>query len=181
MVINKFLIIVIILIASGCLFWFLVMPQYNQFKVLQSELIIKEAEYNAKYAYYAEVLRLFSELEKKQEGLSKIDKALPDEISLSPIIYFIQKKTQESGLIAKDLFFTKISNKDNKESIKDINFSLSVIGSYTSLKNFLYALERSANLFETRSISFSSSSMSNATSKSSQTYSFLLDIKTNSY
>lgn len=181
MMVNKFLLIIIIIIITICSVWFLVTPQYKQFKILQTEVSLKEAEYNAKYEYYAEVMKVFSQLEKRQDGLNKIDKALPDNISLAPIIYFLQKKTSESGLIVKDLFFTKASAVSPKDPIKEILFSINVIGNYSSLKNFLLSLEKSANLFEVNSISFSSSPLINIADQSTQSHSFLLEIKTNSY
>lgn len=181
MVINKFVLISIALIFTVFSVWFLVVPQYKQFKALQTEVSLKEAEYNAKYAYYAEVSKVFSELEKRQESLDKIDNALPDNVSLAPIIYFLQKKTIESGLIVKDLFFTKASAISNKDPIKEIAFSISIIGNYSALKNFLSSLERSANLFETNAISFSSSTLSGNQDQPSQSYPFLLEIKTHSY
>jgi Tfp pilus assembly protein PilO len=175
MAFNRFIFSIIILLITSVLVWFFVFPIYKEFKNLQSEIFLKEAEYNAKNAYYAEVLNISNELDKRQDILNKIDNALPDNLFLAPLVYYLQKKTSESGLIMKDLFFAKASSVATNNQVKEIVFSTNVIGSYSALKNFLMVLEKSANLFEINNISFSSSS------KSMQGYPFLLEIKTHSY
>lgn len=178
---RKIIIIVVVLLADIILAWFLVVPQYNQFKNLQTEAVLKEAEYNAKYAYYAQVNQLFDDIQKRQDSLSKIDNALPSSLSLSPIVYFLQKKTAESGLVLKDIFFSKTSPINPKTQVKEIVFSLSLMGNYQALKNFIAILEKSANLFEVNSISFSSQAQIQQAQQSTQSHSFIMEIKTYSY
>ncbi|KKP32966.1 MAG: hypothetical protein A2312_02405 [Candidatus Staskawiczbacteria bacterium RIFOXYB2_FULL_32_9] len=182
MAISRFLITILILFTTVALIWFFVFPKYVEFKNLQTEVALKEAEYNAKYAYYAEILNISNELERRKESLNKIDTALPDITSLAPLVYFLQKKTSESGLIVKDLFFTKASAISAKDAVKEVSFSLNINGNYSALKNFLFSLEKSASLFEVINISFGSSpNLIGGANKSMQNHSFLLEIKTHSY
>ena len=181
MSINRLFITFLILIGAGILIYFLVLPKYQEFKSLQLSVGLKQAEFNAKYAYYAEVNKVFDGLSKRKDSLEKIDKALPQNVSLAPLVYYIQKKGSESGLIIKNLFFTKASVSSKTNPIREIVFSINVIGSYPALKNILSSLENSASLFNVNSISFNSLVSSKTTVQSQQSYSFTLEVSTHSY
>jgi len=176
MVFNKLLISILLLAVTIIMIIFLVFPEYKEFRSLQDQIALKQAEKNAKYAYYSEVNKVYDELIKRKEGVEKIDRAIPDQVTLAPIIYFIQRKSIENGLLVKDIFFNKIPQKVDKASMKDIVFSVNLVGSYSAIKNFLKSLEYSANLFGVNSISFAGQQ-----SQNSQTYSFSMEIKTYSY
>lgn len=179
MFVNKLLLSVLFLPLTIALIFFLVLPKYDEFKNINLEVTIKKAEKNAKYAYYAEIDKVFMELEKRKEGVEKIDRAIPDQEDLSSLVNFFQEKSFENGLIIKNLFFTRSSGIDKNKNLKEVAFSLNIVGSYSSLKNLLYSIEKSANLFEVGSISFSSanSKIPNA----QQPYSFSIEIKSYSY
>lgn len=153
---DRPIIIATILFGILLLMFFLVVPEYNTFKGLQIELGEKKAEFNAKYEYFAEITRVFNELENYKEGIEKVDDALPNSPSFGRLTYFFQKKSRENGLVIKDIFLAKYSPDDPGSNVKEIVFSLNVSGSYSALKNFISSLEKSARLFEITSISFSS-------------------------
>lgn len=180
MTINRLLIIAISLIATCLLGYFMVAPKYQEFSQLQTTLGSKEAEYNAKYVYYAEVNRVFNELSKRKDSLDKINNALPNNLSLSPLIYYLQKKSSESGLVIKNLFFTKASASTPNNPLREVVFSMNVIGGYPALKSLLASLEKSANLFEVNSVSFNSP-LTSKISQIAQSYSFTLEVNTHSY
>lgn len=181
MSVNRIFIAILLIVTTSLLVYFLVFPKYHEFKSLQTIVGSKQAEFNAKYAYYAEVNKVFNELSKRKDSLDKIAKALPDNISLAPIVYFLQKKGNESGLIIKNLFFTKASYSSQANPIREIVFSMNVIGGYPALKSLLAGLERSASLFEVNSVSFNSPLSSKATNQQAQSYSFTLEVSTHSY
>lgn len=181
MAINRLLIAILITIITALLVYFFVFPKYREFALLQSAVGSKQSEFNAKYAYFAEVNKIFNELEKRKDSLEKIDKALPGNVSLSSLVYYIQKKSFENGLVIKSLFFTKATAASDKNPIREIVFSLNVTGSYSALKNFLSALEKSASLFNVNNISFNSQLSSKTLTQSQQIYSFVLEIRTHSY
>lgn len=176
MEIKKPILIILITIITSLLIFIFVSPKYNEFRVSQIKLGALETEYNSKYAYYAEVTRVYSELQLRKDSLEKVDDALPAVPRFSNLIYFTQKKASENGLVLKDLVFTKISSPASGNRTRDIIFSVSLLGSYESLKNFIKALEKSANLIEVNSISFSSQA-----SSSSSIFQFSLELKTHSY
>jgi len=165
-------VIVFLALLAG---FYLTLPKYRQFRDLQTELSKKEAEYQSKAAYFSQVNYTLREIKKDPETLTKIDTALPEKFSLASLIYFLQKKTAENGLILKKATLTRASAAGTGSALKEASFSLELLGSYASLKNFLSALEKSSRLIEVGDISFSSRE------KFQQTYSFNMIIKVNSY
>jgi hypothetical protein len=114
------------------------------------------------------------------------------------LVYYFQNQASADGLMVKSLYLSKASLSDSKTSAKnkkssqaqgemnDIVFSLSLMGSYSSLENFIVSLEKSARMFEVTNISFgslsdSSDSESEAQFQTEQTYNFILDVLTHSY
>lgn len=165
---------------------FFVYPEYKTFNRLRLELGEKKAEFNAEFDYYADITKTYYELRNREELLGKIDDALPHELAFGKIVYFFQKTAEENGLMVRDLFLSKSSRSDVSGKINEIVFSIDLMGDYSSLKDFIIALEDSARIFEVISISFGSESFSQLDSLDTefeiyQTYLFNLQIKTYSY
>ena len=184
------------------LVFFLVMPEYNTFTSLQTQLGEKQAEYDAEFTYYNAIGATYADLHSsaRQADIEKVDDALPTDPDLGKIMYFLQDAALSNGMMIKDLFLSKTSQNTTQNTagakINDIVFSMDLLGNYSSLEQFLISLEQSSRVFEITSISFGSStpaaespaSASSAPSapaqtqfQSQQTYSFNLQIKTNSY
>lgn len=187
MQVDRPIVIAVILFVVGLLVFFLVMPQYKTFTSLQTELATKIAEYNAEYDYYAAIGKAYYDLQAKKDDIKKIDDALPQDPDTGRIVYNLQKMASESGLMVKSLFLSKSSQGTSqaaKSSMKDISFSMNVLGDYHSLQTFLIAMEKSSRLFEVTNISFGSASQipqGSGQFQSQQAYSFSLEIKTHSY
>lgn len=198
MKVDRPITIAVIIFIIILLMYFFVVPKYYEFKDLQIKLGKAEAEYNAKFAYFSEVSKIFRELEDRQESLEKIENAMPPKPQLADLVYFFQQKGTESGLIVKNILLTKISPVTSESSIKEIIFSLDVLGNYQSLKTFLSSLEGSSRLFEVGNISFGSQALNQLSSPqiqnpiskqktpvvqslTQQVYSFKFEIKTHSY
>jgi len=198
MKIDRPITIAICLFLTLLLTYFLLMPEYNTFKNLRLELGKKRAEYNAEYQYFSEIANLYSELQSREEDIQRVDDALPVGSNFGNLVYYFQNQASADGLTVKSLFLSKSSSTDAKTSAKnkksdqgqgamnDIIFSLNLMGSYSSLENFIVSLEKSARLFEVTNISFGSApTSSNAEqeqqSQTNQTYNFVLNILTRSY
>lgn len=190
--INRPIAIAIILFAALLLAFFFVSPKYREFRALQITEGEKKGEFNAKYDYFSAISKAYFELQNRKDDIKKIDDALPSESEFGRLVYFFQQKADESGLIAKNVFLSKGGPASPGSNVKEIIFSLDLLGSYSSLENFIASLEKSARLFEVKSITFNSeTSTESASSKSksalpkelaqNQTYSFNLEIKTHSY
>lgn len=201
MKIDRPIAIALILFAVLLLVFFLVVPEYKTFKKLRVELGEKTAEFNAKFDYYSAISKAYEDLKNRQDDLKKIDDALPADPELGRIIYLLQQIASENGMIVRDLFLSKsapgMAQGVAEGSIRDISFSVNLLGSYSSLEKFMVALEKSSRLFEITNISFGSvsagSSASSAASSSSSktvtqsqlqsqtTTSFSLQVQTHSY
>ncbi len=181
---NSPIVTALILIAAVPVGFFLVTPKYNEFRDLRETEGEKKGEFNAKYDYYSQVTKLHEELESRLDDIKKVDDALPANSDFGRLIYYFQQKAAQSGLIAKNIFLSKVGPSDSQNRVKDIVFSLDLLGNYFSLENFVSSLEKSSKLFEVSSIVFTSQSSSGASSQSpasGQLYSFSLEIKTHSY
>lgn len=181
MTIDRPITIALILFIILLLVFFLVVPEYKIFGKLQTELGEKKAEFNAEFDYYAAITKTYFDLQSRQDVLKKIDDALPQDPTLGKTIYFLQETAKENGLIVKDLFLSKsspgspsgLSKSNVSGGVKDIVFSMDLLGGYPSLGGFMASLEKSSRIFEITSISFGS--------VSGPPYSFSLQIKTYSY
>ncbi|MCX6721394.1 MAG: type 4a pilus biogenesis protein PilO [Candidatus Staskawiczbacteria bacterium] len=190
--IDRPIAIAVILFIILVLVFFFVKPEYKNFRDLQITLAEKKAEYNAQVEYYNAITKTYSDLQAHKDQIKKIDDALPQEPSLGKLVYYLQKTSAENGLIVKSLFLAKAASnlpndQKNKSEMKDITFSMSVLGDYVSLEKFLVSLEKSSRIFETSSISFGSGSTQQPVIpgqpqfQTQQIYDFSLQIKTHSY
>jgi len=181
--IDKPIVIALTLFVILLLIFFLVSPEYQKFKTLQAELGIKKAEYNAEFDYYSAIAQSYNKLIAYSKDIKKIDSALPSSPSLGKLIYNLQDQTEKSGLILKSLFLTKGLNSTTKEGVKEIAFSLNLIGNYSALENFISALEKSSKLFEITNISFGAGDMSSSEAQfqTQSIYSFSMQISTHTY
>jgi Tfp pilus assembly protein PilO len=176
MQIDRPIVIGLIICIILLLVFFLVIPEYNTFGDLQTQLGEKMAEYVGQYDYYNAIDTVWYTLQSEKDNIGKIDDALPQDPTLGKTIYFLQQTAQKNGLVVKDLFLSKSSSANNAVgggTTKDIVFSINVSGDYPSLEGFITALENSSRIFEITSITFDS--------KTGPPYGFSLQIKTYSY
>jgi len=143
----------ILLILAGIFFWW---PQVEEVMDLRRELQIKEVEVKLREEYPKKIIALSKELEQYSDELDKIDSALPQEPSIPVLFNYIQKTSSENGLILEDVNLRSISLSKDKSGIREIAFSVSAVGSYSSFKNFLTTIYKNARLIDIKSISFSS-------------------------
>ena len=188
MQIDRPIAIALIIFVIILLVFFLVMPEYNTFGQLQVQLGEKKAEFNAENDYYAAIARTYADLQARQDDIAKIDDSLPQGPSLGKLVYYLQQTATANGLIVKDLFLSKSSPASGQattsDNVKDIIFSMDLLGDYPSLERFMVALENSSRIFEITNISFGSSSNTQSGQsqfQSQSTQNFNLQIKTHSY
>ncbi len=143
----------VLLILAGIFFWW---PKIEEVLDLRIKLQIKEAEVKHREEYPKKLIALSQELEQYSDELDKIDSALPKEPSIPVLFNYIQKTTSENGLILENVNLSGISSSKDKSGVREITFSVSAAGSYSSFKNFLTAIYTNARLIDIRSISFSS-------------------------
>lgn len=195
MEVNKPISVIILLVITLVLVFLFVVPKYNESKHLQQKLAQSQAEYDGASAYYAKISALLSDISTRKEALGKISSALPSEVSLGSLVYFFQKKAAETGLTPKTITLSQAlaaspAAKEGQSSkgqtlgaVRNVVFSLELLGNYQGLKNFIAALEKSARLFEVNTISFSSLRPPGSVIEKNplQTYSFRLQVQTHTY
>lgn len=154
-------------------------PRYQEMDNLQIKIANMEQEIQNLDKYYQQLSAISKKLDEHQEELTKIDSALPSEFSAPSFLRFLQKVAPENGLILTSAGPFSAQPLSQKADIKEIQGSLELSGSYSSLKNFLKALEKSARLIEVDSISFSVPKTEEG--EISEIFNFQLGIKTYSY
>lgn len=168
--------IIISLLLSVFLFCFLIWPKYQNLSLLRAEISQKMLELQSLQEYFGELKGLLEQLKEDQDSLSKIDSALPFNPSLSELFNFIQEASSQSGLFLKQVSLVKVSGeKEIKGEIKESKVDLTLSGDYSSLKNFISILEKSARIIEIERISFVSPK------KEKENFDFYLTINVYSY
>ncbi len=184
MQINKPVSIIIIFLVTLVVAFFFTIPAYEQSLALKNTLGQKQAEYTGKSEYYAKVADLNSKIESNRSSLEKINSALPDDFYLSSLVYFMQQKASDAGLVTKLVVFSKVPPRTTDKKPRTATFSVNVSGNYQGLKNFLASLDKSARLFEVNAISFSSlqnSQKTNQLKNQNQIYDFNLQLEIQAY
>ena len=181
MELDKPISIAVILFIILVLSFYLVMPKYVEFQGLLTELGRKEAEFIGKDAYFIEVTRVHKELMLYKDNLEKIDIALPKKFSLATVLNFINKKSSENGIIIQGISVGKGNAVGTDTGVREIDLSLQLFGSYTSLEKFINILENSARLIEGEHISFSIATPTIENPVPQQSYPISLQLKVYSY
>lgn len=174
----SFILLGISLVLGVIFFW----PRYQELDNLRVQIENEKQEIQNQNEYYQELSLISKELDKHREELTKIDSALSLNPPLLSLLKYLQKIAPENGLILTGIssFLTKPI--PERADIKEIQGSLKLSGSYSSLKNFLKTLEKSARLIEVDSISFSASqNKEGETVEISEIFNFSLSIRTKSY
>jgi len=152
----RILVSIILFILTILIVIFLLWPGYLKFQNLQAQIKNKEVELQYKGEYYKELSSLQEKLNNYQEEFSKIDSALPSELSLPSFYNFLQKVASENGLVLESIGTFSTKNLAEKTDIKETSLnSVKLVGSYSSFKNFLTALEKNSRMISIEDISFS--------------------------
>jgi len=145
-----FFLIVIALVAM--VLW----PKFQELGVVQKNLKEKRAEFQTREEYLLKLGEIKDKLKERQSEFSKINFALPANPSLPSLFNYLQKASSESGLVLEKISPFTISSSPDFPNLQETVFNVAVAGSYSSFKNFLAVLEKSARLIEIENISFSS-------------------------
>jgi len=139
-----------------------VFPKYQNLNLLQLKVKEKEAEFQSEKEYFSNLDDISEKLKKYEESLSKINSALATEPRLPSLLNFLQTAASQSGLVLKKIAPTlpsplreELVKEGWSSEIRETGINLAVAGSYSSFKNFLSTLEKTARMAEVESISFS--------------------------
>lgn len=163
---------------------FLVFPKYQAVQALRLKTEQTEKELQYREEYFSHLKELSKQLEPYGNNLIKIDSALPTVPSLPALFSFLQKTISENGLILKNISYSFPSKSKSATEIREISFFLSLSGSYSVFKNFLFSLEKSAQLWELKGFSLSAGTTEKTTKEvggEEPVFSFDLQLGTYSY
>jgi len=151
----------ILLVALGIA---AVFPKYQNLNLLQLKVKEKEAEFQSEKEHFSNLDDVSEKLKKYEESLSNINSALAAEPGLPALFNFLQIAASQNGLVLKKIAPTlpsPLKEELVKEGwslgIRETGINLTAAGSYSSFKNFLSTLEKTARMIEIESISFSTS------------------------
>jgi len=151
------IVVVLLLFVAAAGGYFFCWPKYQEFSLKKQELETKDESIRQREEYLANLENLSKKLLKHQEQISKIETALPDEVSVAAIFKFLQKTSSENGLLIEGTNIGELYNlKKTGAGVQQMPFNMSFVGSYKSFKNFLSSIYQNSRLIEVESISFSS-------------------------
>jgi len=149
----------ILLVALGIA---VVFPKYQNLNLIQLKIKEKEAELQSEKEYFSNLSEISEKLKEYEESLSKINSALAAEPRLPALFNFLQIAASQNGLVLKKIAPTlpgplkeELVEEGLSPEIREVGINLAVAGSYSSFKNFLSTLEKTARMIELESISFS--------------------------
>lgn len=181
MEIDKPITTAIVLFLSLVAIFYLVMPKYNAYQDIMKKIGIEEAKFNGQDAYYSAINKNYNQLMQYKDNLSKIDEALPSKSAFSLLMNLLYKKSADSGIVIQSISGTNTQAAGPGKSVKEIDLSLSLSGSYPAFKNFLYSLEKSARIIDNQDFNFSVAQPSSQNPNPQSVYPIKLDIKVHSH
>ena len=174
---NRLVIFISILLFIIALVFLSLWPKYQDWRSLERRIREKEIELYYEGEHFSALEKISSELAESEAALSKIDSAIPQSPSLPGLFNFLQKTSSQEGLILKAMSPTSTYFSKEAPGIQETQFNLMVSGSYSSFKNFISVLEKSARFIRIDRISLSSPEQAEENS----IFSFSLELKTYSY
>lgn len=147
-----YIIVSFALLALGS--FFLIWPKYQEFGMLEQEILEKKSELESQDEYFKDLELLSVELEKRQEFLLKIDAAITEKRSLPELLNFLQKTASQSRTVIRALAPSFIGL-DLEKGVNVTRLNIQLDGSYVGLKEFISNIEKSARLIEVNNITFS--------------------------
>ena len=186
MQINKPVSIIIIFIITLLVAFLFAAPKYQESVDAQNNLGAKQAELSGKADYYAKISALVQDVQSRSDALEKMNNALPNTFSFSPLQYFFQTSAKQHDLAIKSVVFSQVSGAQPGGSIKEVGFMIVISGTYENFKKLLALLDSSARLFEINSISFNSPQATGlpvikSATKTAPIYDFTMQMVTHTY
>ena len=135
----------IIIAASILVFFLLVLPAYDQTRMLRGSIkeredILKETE-----EISGRIRDLNREIESRRAEIEKLDRLLPREKELPELLSNLESIVSASGMILSEMNF---SETPGQGEIRKINGTMKLGGNFVSFVNLLDLLEKNLRLVE---------------------------------
>jgi Tfp pilus assembly protein PilO len=163
---NKNFFALVAIILAGLIYPFFVSPLWQEVTVWQSD----KAQVVLAQTKVDEFIKKFDDLEKKKEAFSeedfeKLALILPESLDVIRTIVDIETIAQENNFILKGTVGVEEGNQSGgvdqngaplpAAPYNTTEFSINVVGPYSSLKPFIQSLSKSLTLFDVTAIQFS--------------------------
>jgi len=152
----RIIVAVILIFVSVVLGVLWIWPKYQDSRSTLFQIAQVKAGIDAARDYTENLKEIFNQLAPYQDNLAKIDMALPSQPFFPPLFEYLSKIGSERGLIVSEVGSVKTGSLKGRPKVQEHSFSITVTGSYPSLKNFISVLEKSFRFINVSSISFSS-------------------------
>ncbi|MBI2642337.1 MAG: type 4a pilus biogenesis protein PilO [Candidatus Wildermuthbacteria bacterium] len=166
---KPFLVIALFALAVLVLvFW--TWPKLQRYSLALEALGVLNSELESRENYFSELASLNSELKKQEEGLSRLDAALPNAPALPQLYDAVQDIAASSGLVLSSV--SSVVQDDAK--LKNIDVNVTLLGTYAALKEFLKGVQQSSRLMMVQSLDFK-------TPKEGSRFEFHITLRASSY
>ena len=146
----KAIAIFVLLAFAGVIFFLLVMPKFTKASDFKDKVAKQEDNLkivNEKFQATKAAIAKFQVMTNHDREL--IDLALPDEEDSPDLYVLVDSLLYSAGLITENI---KIEVGD----VNDVDITISAIGSYGSLKAFIFGSQKSLRIFDIKSVVISS-------------------------
>ena len=134
------------------LFLFFISPKRTSLSRLNAEISQHKLEFQNRDKYFQKIREVYEKLKNYHEELSKIDSAIPRDPALPSLFDFLQKTSSQSGLLLENLGLASVTQEGK---LRKWNINLNLKGDYSSFKDFVSTVEKSARLIKVERISIS--------------------------
>ncbi len=146
------------IIAAVCLslalflLLFMVWPKYQELQNVNQQIEQTKNQLQKSKEYMARLETLDDRLQEYDTAKKKVESALPSKPKLPCLLNFLQETSNDHGLLLNRI--SSISQSSSQGDIKKVNINLMMIGSYSSFKNFVRAVENSSRIVEVEEVKF---------------------------
>lgn len=142
----------IIISASILFFFFLVLPAFDNTRMLYGAIKERENMLKEVQEIANRVIKLNNEIKQKENDIARLDQLLPKQKEVSEILVTIESIISSSGLLLSELSISEPLS----QGIGKINANIKLSGDFYSLMIFLDLLEKNLRLIEISAIDISS-------------------------
>jgi len=132
---------------------FMVWPEYQHLQDLNKQMGQTKTRLEQSKDYVNRLENLSDRLGKEQKSMNKVRSALPSSPGVPSLLNFLDETGQNHGVVIKSI--GSLTQAPHKGDIKKLSIGLNVVGSYSSFKNFIKAVESSSRIVDFQKVNFS--------------------------
>jgi len=153
-----FTLILFLISVSGTVY--LTYPLYGDYSFKLQEIEVQKEDLSGLVTYINSLKRVEREIERNEENFEKIKTALPEDHDAPSLFLYLKNTATESNVKTSGPLgsFTSgdyLSGGEPHARVSEVNFPVSIEGSYNSVKNFLRETEGMARVIEVKRMSIS--------------------------